>query len=177
MNDLMSLIDDVKESIPEGKYLELCNAMKAIHLENEKTPTLSETEKTNIARNTLRARDKFQKLLHYKKDRTITFNYGTKKNMYIPYSIVIANTSCYFKEYDARDNTVTFRAELPDDVQILIHFNVCIKTNKTLLCIFEAVVNNVPVSAYENDDLIIKIVKSSKYNNTGDESDSDSDSD
>jgi hypothetical protein len=176
MNDLMSLIDDVKESIPEGKYLELCNAMKAIHQEKEKTPALSELEKANIARNTLRARDSFQKLFHYKKDRTIKFNYGMKKNMYFPHSIVIANTSCYYKGYDARDNTVTFHSELPGDVEMLIHFNVSIRTNTTLMCTFEAVVNNVPVWTYENDDLTIKIVKSSKYDNT-DESDTESDSD
>ena len=175
MNDLMTLIDDVKESIPEGTYLDMCNAMKALFKEKEKTPVLSELEKANIARNTIRARDKFQKLFHYKKDRTITFNYGTKKNMYIPYNIVIANTSCYFKQYNTHDNTLTYRAELPDDVEMLIHFNVSIKTNKTLMCTFEAVVNNVAVWTYENDDLTIKIVKSSKYDNTGDESESDSD--
>jgi hypothetical protein len=38
MTKLMTLVDDVKDSIPEGKYLELCNTMKDL-FENKKVST------------------------------------------------------------------------------------------------------------------------------------------
>jgi hypothetical protein len=39
MNTLMTLVDDIKDSIPEGKYLEMCNAMKKA-FENKPTNTI-----------------------------------------------------------------------------------------------------------------------------------------
>lgn len=35
LSNMMTLVDDIKNSIPEGKYLELCNAMKAVFEKKE----------------------------------------------------------------------------------------------------------------------------------------------
>ena len=74
----MSLIDDVKESIPEGTYLAMCNAMKDVFEKKASTKTETSNERTTIC-DALNAYKFVEKEYGKRTQRNITITFNNNR--------------------------------------------------------------------------------------------------
>jgi hypothetical protein len=169
MNDLMNLIDDVKESIPEGKYLELCNAMKSLYT-NDTKKTHEAIQPTNpsprsVIIDTLYVNNTYSKLYKLKKDRKITFKYGTTANVHVPHTVLIDEYPAEFTtDRNIGDDVLRYTIDKGNNLKFVLTFDMDIKTNMEAMCVFEICLHNLAVLSYEVNELTIKRLISNKYN-------------
>ena len=161
----MSLIDDVKDSIGDGKYLELCNAMKKLYTSNESTtPTATPIEdiveiEQRTTRNTLIMHDMYHSKYRLKKDRKLTINYGTTGNTYIPHDIILNNTSLKFQQREPSEegNGLIYAYRISECLAYYVKLNFL-----TRICEVEIGYNGVVI--FRSNDFIQKVVTHKKYN-------------
>jgi hypothetical protein len=160
MNDLMSLIDDVKDSIGDGKYLELCNAMKNMY-EKKEEPKLYSTPIEDIVeimqrttRNTLIWHDVYHSKYRLKKDRKLTSLHGTTSNIYIPHSIILDSYSLVPEDYG---DVCTYRYETNTALTYIVKLH-------TLTDKYQVIIAYNDVVIFRSNDFIEKKVTHEKYN-------------
>ena len=176
MNDLMSLIDDVKDSIPEGKYLELCNVMKGLYLDSNKTDEPIQPIQPSSARsdiiNVLSLQNTYNKKYRLKKDRKIVLHYGTTSNIYIPHSVIINGMTAKWErsrkyvQYFDDEGICHFVVRLQDSlISYHIAFDTDIKESNTTTGCYEILYDNICIIHYDINELNIKREINKKYNN------------
>ena len=174
MNDLMNLIDDVKESIPEGKYLELCNTMKKLYTNDTKKtdePIQPSSSRSDII-NVIHLQDTYNTKYKYKKNRKIVLRYGTTSNIYIPHSVIIDGMTAewessrrYVRQFDD-EGICHFVVKLTGSaVSFHLAFNDDIKENNMATGCYQILYDDICIVHYDIKDLTIKREINKKYNN------------
>ena len=162
MNDLMSLIDDVKDSIGDGKYLELCNAMKNMYEKKEEPKpkhyfTLKDIIETEqrTTRNTLIVHEIYHSKYRLKKNRKLTLLHGTTSNIYIPHSVILNGRSLLPEYYEG--DICTYRYEMTGALTYIVKRHMI--TDK-----YEVEIAYNDVAIFRSNDFIQKKVTHEKYN-------------
>jgi hypothetical protein len=165
MNDLMNIIDDVKDSIGDGKYLELCNAMKKIHMSNERpaTPTITPAF---VVFSTMALKEQFTGRFRYKRDRKITLNYGTTQHTYVPHSVFVNDKLARWRtaDEDEDEDECSYYIDAGANIQIVLTFDMDIKKNERAYCNLSVTYYGNPILSYEVNELTIKRNISTIYN-------------
>lgn len=171
----MNLIDDVKDTIPEGTYLQMCNVMKNIYIKEEKNKINEEIEtltargaSLSIAYSLPMYKDRFR----LKKDRVIEMCYGTENFTVIPHTLRLNNRIATFKKYCNDEHICIWTINryftysdmpLEENSVVEIRHHISIKDNKKALCSVNIKYHGVKHLEYEKCN--IKTIVNSIYNN------------
>ena len=166
MNDLMNLIDDVKDSIGDGKYLELCNAMKNLYTSNETTTTTPTTSVSPsfVVFSTMALKEQFNGRFRYKRDRKIIINYGTNIE-WIPHSVFINDKLARWKTDHEDEDECSYYIDAGANIQIVLTFDMDIRKDLNKYCCLSVTYYGNPILSYEVNELTIKRTISNVYNN------------
>ena len=159
MNDLMNLIDDVKDSIGDGKYLELCNAMKKLYTSNESTtptptPTPTPTNRpapgavqvsTIISTQTL-----YQTRLNSKRNRKVKIIYTDDDN---EPRVFFNNIELEWSSTESGEHVYTY--DVDDNVAYYLIFETTFTTDDNAFCIMQVTYSGSTILSFKKEELSI----------------------
>ena len=159
MNDLMNLIDDVKDSIGDGKYLEMCNAMKKLYTSNESTtptptPTRTPTNRpapgaiqvsTVISTQTL-----YQTRLASKRNRKVKIIYTDDDN---EPRVFFNDIELEWSSTESGEHIYTY--DIDDNVAYYLIFETTFTTDDNAFCIMQVTYSNSPILSFKKEELSI----------------------
>jgi hypothetical protein len=156
----MNLIDDVKDSIGDGKYLELCNAMKKLYTSNESTtptptPTRTTTDRpapTAIQVSTIISTQTLHKArLAFKRNRKVKIIYTDDDN---EPRVFFNNIELEWSSTESGEHIYTY--DIDDNVAYyLILSSEPFTTDDIDFCLMEVTYLNTTILSFKKEELSI----------------------
>lgn len=150
----MDLIDDVKDSIGDGKYLEICNIMKKIHMTPTPTPTpITRTTNTftpsHIAQDLIRVQKFHKHSLDSKRNRKVKIIYEDNHRP----KVMFNNIELEWSSTEEGDHIYTY--DINDKVTYRFIFETTFKTDDNAVCLMEVTYLNITILLFKKEDLSI----------------------
>lgn len=155
----MPLIDDVKESIPKEKYIELCNTIQKVFTDVVKTIKTSIDSEVKLA---LLIKSELDEKLLFKENRKITLCYGITPNSGWPRYIKINDE--YAKRYATSKSTYYYRTER-SRTEYRLRCSYDISNRKITKGRLYVKYRNVDLYSFDINDCTITIKEDEMYNN------------
>jgi len=149
MNELMDLIDDVKDSIGDGKYLEICNIMKKIHMTSTPTRTTYTFTPSHIAQDLILVQKFHKHILDSKRNRKVKIIYEDNHRP----KVMFNNIELEWSSTEEGDHIYTYH--INDKVTYRVMFETTFKTDDNAVCLMEVIYLNTAILLFTNEDLSI----------------------
>jgi hypothetical protein len=148
----MSLIDDVKDSIGDGKYLELCNAMKKLYTSNESTTATATPTPTpsQIAFDVINTQQLHQRRLASKRNRKVKIIYTDDDN---EPTVFFNNIELKWSSTESGEHIYTY--DIDDNVAYCLTFGTTFTTDDNAFCIMEVTYNCSIILSFKKEKLSI----------------------